>query len=281
VDKWQSSFARKLANDLMTTTTTPDHILGIDIGGTGIKAAIVDTTFGKIVSDVFREPTPQPATVRAVVDLLTKAARRYDWNGRIGCGFPGVVKSGTVYSAANLLGEWVGVNLAYIISKESSRDAAVINDADAAGLAEMQFGSVPGRNCQGGRVVLLVTLGTGIGTAMFVDGLLVPNTELGHIEIDGQDAERLAATVVREREDLSWESWSSRVNQYLRRLERLLSPDCFIIGGGISDSPEKLFPHLHIATPIIPAQLGSNAGIIGAALFAARINPKKIGSEIC
>ncbi|MBI4229132.1 MAG: ROK family protein [Deltaproteobacteria bacterium] len=240
--------------------------MGIDIGGTGIKASVVDMQSGALTGNHLMLPTPQPSTPKAILATIRDIISDLNWRGKVGSGFPGVIKKGTIFTAANLSKEWIGVNLENEIHKFTERNVAVINDADAAGLAEMKFGAGAEYNKDDGGVVLLVTLGTGIGTALFVDGDLVRNTEFGHIEIDGVDAETRAATVHREREGLSWEDWGARVNKYLQTMEKLLSPDVFIIGGGVSESSEKFFPFIKVRAKMVPAQMGNDAGIVGAAL---------------
>ncbi len=241
-------------------------ILGIDIGGTGIKAAPVDINKGVLIEERLRLETPQPPTPRAMMEVIGQLIEHWEWKGKIGCGFPGVLKQGVVHTAANLSKQWVGVNIKNQIEKISYCEAVVINDADSAGLAEMKFGAGKDYNKHGGGVVIMVTLGTGIGTALFVDGHLVHNTELGHIEIDGKDAEKHAAASVRERKKLSWKKWSGRVNTYLQTMEKLLSPDLFIIGGGVSKKPDKFFPYIKLKAKIVPAEMQNDAGIVGAAL---------------
>ncbi|GJM16032.1 MAG: polyphosphate glucokinase [Thermodesulfobacteriota bacterium] len=248
------------------TSRTQNKILGIDIGGTGIKAAPVDIKKGVLLEDRLRLETPQPPTPRAMLEVIGQLIEHWEWKGKIGCGFPGVLKHGEVHTAANLSKQWVGINLADQINKISSCEAVVINDADSAGLAEMKFGAGKEYNKHGGGVVIMVTLGTGIGTALFVDGHLVHNTELGHIEIDGKDAEKRAAASVRERKKLSWKKWGHRVNTYLQTMEKLLSPDLFIIGGGVSKKPEKFFDFIELKAKIVPAEMHNDAGIVGAAL---------------
>lgn len=243
-----------------------NSILGIDIGGTGIKAALVNPVKGKLLTEPKWLATPRPATAKAMLSIIGQLIDQLKWQGPIGCGFPGVVKNGVVLTAANLEKDWIGINLADELAKLTKEPVKAINDADAAALAEMKFGAGAVRNKHGGGVVLLFTLGTGIGSALFVDGHLVPNTELGHIEMNGIDAEKLAATVIRERENLSWDVWGDRVNRYLKYMEKLFSPDCIIIGGGVSESPEKFFPFLNLKIEILPAKMGNDAGIIGAGL---------------
>jgi polyphosphate glucokinase len=246
-----------------------DHlrlILGIDIGGTHIKASVADIDSGRLTGKHLFVPTPQPSTPDAMLAIINHMISDLNWRGQIGSGFPGVIKKGTVFTAANLSKEWIGVNLENEIRNFTSGNVTVINDADAAGLAEMKFGAGVEYNRQDGGTVLMVTLGTGIGTALFADGALVRNTEFGHIEIDGVDAETRAATVHRESEGLSWENWGSRVNKYLQTMEKLLSPDVFIIGGGVSESSEKFFPFIEVRAKMVPAQMGNDAGIVGAAI---------------
>lgn len=246
-----------------------DHlrlILGIDIGGTHLKASVADIDSGRLTGKDLFVPTPRPSTPDAMLLIIKQMISDLNWRGQVGSGFPGVIKKGTVFTAANLSKEWIGVNLENEIRKFTEGNVAVINDADAAGLAEMKFGAGIEYNRLDGGVVLMVTLGTGIGTALFADGTLVRNTEFGHIEIDGVDAETRAATVHREREGLSWEDWGGRVNKYLQTMEKLLSPDVFIIGGGVSESSEKFFPFIEVRAKMVPAQMGNHAGIVGAAL---------------
>ena len=246
-----------------------DHlrlILGIDIGGTHIKASAADIDSGRLIGKHLFVPTPRPSTPLAMLSIIKQMISDLNWRGQVGSGFPGVIKKGTVFTAANLSKQWIGVNLENEIRKFTEVNVAVINDADAAGLAEMKFGAGAEYNRQDGGIVLMVTLGTGIGTALFTDGTLVRNTEFGHIEIDGVDAETRAATVHREREGLSWEDWGARVNKYLQTIEKLLSPDVFIIGGGVSESSEKFFPFIEVRARMVPAQMGNDAGIVGAAL---------------
>lgn len=239
--------------------------LGIDIGGTGIKGAPVDVTTGRLVAERHRIVTPQPATPDAVAAVVGDVVDHFTWSGPIGATFPAVVKHGVVYTAANVDDVWIGTDAASLFARVTGQSVTVINDAGAAGIAEMRFGA--GRDHTG--VVLVVTLGTGIGTALFVDGALVPNTELGHIEIRGKDAEERAADSVREREDLSWKQYAKRVDEYLDAIERLLWPDLVIIGGGASKKAEKFLPFLTTKVEVVPAQLLNEAGIVGAALAAA------------
>jgi polyphosphate glucokinase len=240
------------------------EILGIDIGGTGIKGAVVDVEKGELVAERYRLLTPQPATPKAVVATTAEVIRHFDWQGPVGCGFPAAVRHGVACTAANIAQKWIGVNVAQALSKATGCDVTVVNDADAAGLAEMRFGA--GRDQDG--VVLILTLGTGIGTAIFTGGHLLPNTELGHIEIDGREAEPWAAEIARKREKLSWKKWAKRLNVYLKTMEALLWPDLIVIGGGASRKHEKFFLYLTVKTKIVPAEMLNEAGIVGAALAA-------------
>ncbi|MFG1699101.1 polyphosphate--glucose phosphotransferase [Nonomuraea sp. NPDC049309] len=235
-------------------------VLGIDIGGSGIKGAPVDTETGELVEERLRIPTPEPSGPDPVAGVVSAIKEHFDWKGPVGVTFPGVVVGGVVRSAANIDRSWIGVDAARLFG-----GATVLNDADAAGLAEMRFGE--GRGRQG--TVLVLTFGTGIGSALFTDGVLVPNTELGHLELRGKDAEHRASARAREEHDLSWEKWAGRVEEYLRHVEMLFSPSLFIIGGGVSRKAEKFLPHVKIDTPVVPAGLQNQAGIIGAAHAAA------------
>ncbi len=238
---------------------------GIDIGGTGIKGALVDLEQGALAGERVRIPTPQPATVPAVLDTVAAVVEQAGWDGPVGCTFPGVVRHGVVGSAANVDDSWIGTDLAAELGARLGHPAAVLNDADAAGIAEMRFGA--GRGISG--VVLIATLGTGIGTALFVDGTLVPNTELGHLEIDGHDAEKRAASSVKVNEGLSFKAWAKRLQRYFSHVEMLLSPDLIIVGGGISKKSEKFLPRLSLQAPIVPAQLLNQSGIVGAGVASA------------
>ena len=237
-------------------------VYGIDVGGSGIKGAPVDTQTGKLVAERIRVKTPRPATPEAIVATAVEVVRRSGWDGPVGCGFPAVVKDGVVRTAANIDEAAIGFDLQGRLEQEVGSPVRVINDADAAGLAEMRWGA--GRGIEG--VVLMLTLGTGIGTSLFVEGRLVPNTELGHIEIRGKDAEHRASDSARKRDDLSWREYAERLDEYLHRIEDLLWPDLIVIGGGISKKAEKFLPHLTARTRVVPAQMLNEAGIAGAAL---------------
>jgi polyphosphate glucokinase len=239
------------------------QVLGIDIGGTGIKGAPVDVATGKLTADRKKLDTPHPAKPDAVARVVQELVTSFAWTGPIGATFPGVVTSGTIRSAANLDPDWIGVNASELFGKVTGQPVTVINDADAAGIAEMKFGAGVGQR----GTVLLLTLGTGIGSALFIDGILVPNTEFGHIEIRGKDAEKRASEHAREEHDLSWGKWAGRVDEYLEHMERLLSPNLFIIGGGISKKSDKFLPLLTgLRSPVVPAGMLNDAGIVGAAM---------------
>ena len=243
--------------------------LGIDIGGSGIKGAPVDLATGELLAERFRIDTPQPATPKAVAETVGQVAAHFSWSGPVGVTFPGVVSHGVVHTAANMDAAWVGVDaeklFAPLLDLGDHGHVHVLNDADAAGLAEVAHGA--GRGQEG--VVLMFTFGTGIGSALFLDGRLVPNTELGHLEIRGKDAEHRASAKVKEDEDLSWGKWAGRVDEYLDHIEKLFSPDLVIIGGGVSKTPEKFLPKLDLRAKIVPAALANTAGIVGAALATA------------
>lgn len=240
------------------------HILGIDIGGSGIKGAPVDIETGTLAAERFRLPTPQPSKPEDVGDTVAELTHHFDWNGPVGITFPTIVKGGVIYSAANVDQDWIGTDARELFEHKTGCPVTVVNDADAAGIAEMTFGA--GRGHKG--VVIMLTFGTGIGSALFINGQLVPNTELGHIEIRGKDAERRATDRVRQEKDLSWEKWAERVDEYLARIEYLFSPDLFIIGGGVSKKSDRFLPLLNRQTQIVPAALLNDAGIVGAAMAA-------------
>lgn len=241
-------------------------VLGIDIGGTGIKGAPVNVETGELLAERFRIPTPQPALPNAVADVVHEIARHFDYSGPAGITFPAIIKKGVVYSAANVDKSWIGTDAAKLFQSHLGGPVTVVNDADAAGIAEMHFGAGRGR----AGVVILLTFGTGIGSAVFHDGRLLPNSEFGHLQIRGKDAERRASEKVREDKGLSWKKWAGRVSDYLAYLEKLFSPDLFIIGGGVSNKSEKFLPYLTSKTEVMveAAQMRNEAGIIGAACLA-------------
>jgi polyphosphate glucokinase len=236
---------------------------GVDIGGSGIKGAPVDLEQGVLTTERFRIPTPEPSRPRPVADTVAEVVEHFGWSDRFGCTFPGVVVHGVVHTAANMDKAWIGTDLQATVGSATDRRVMAANDADAAGLAEARFGAA--RDHPG--VVLLTTLGTGIGSALLVDGRLVPNTEFGHIELDGYDAETRASDGVREREGLDWAEWGKRLQRYYRALEDLLWPDLIVVGGGVSKKADRFLPLLDLRTPVVPAKLRNSAGIIGAALL--------------
>ena len=241
-------------------------ILGIDIGGSGIKGAPVDLDSGRLLAERLRVPTPEPSSPDAVAEVVAGIAREFDWRGPVGCAFPAVVKQGVTLTAANVHGDWVGCDAAGLFARHLDGPVTLVNDADAAGLAEMHYGA--GRDARG--TVIVLTLGTGIGSAIFTGGELLPNTEFGHMEIRGKEAEHRAADRVRKAEDLGWDKWAARVSEVLQRMEALFWPDLFILGGGVSKKHGKFMPALECATPVVPAALKNDAGIVGAALAARR-----------
>lgn len=240
--------------------------LGVDIGGSGIKGAPVDLAEGRFAAERLRIPTPQPATPSAVADVVCEVLDHFGWEGPFGCTFPAVVAHGVVRTAANVDESWIGADAHALLRERTGREPLMMNDADAAGIAEVQFGVARGRR----DVVLLTTLGTGIGSALVHRGVLLPNTELGHLEIDGHDAESRAADSAREREELSWEQWADRLTRYYGVVEDLLWPDLIVVGGGVSKKADRWLPQVRTRAPIVVAELRNDAGIIGAALLSAR-----------
>ena len=237
--------------------------LGIDIGGSGIKAAPVDVTTGKLLADRLKVDTPRPALPDQVAAQVKELTTAFNWSGPVGITFPGVVTGGVTRTAANMDPAWLGLDAGALFGKAASNQVRVLNDADAAGVAEMTFGAGVGE--QG--TVLMLTFGTGIGSALFTGGLLVPNTEFGHIEIHGHDAETRASERAKELHDLSWGKWAGRVDEYLQHIEALMSPPLIIVGGGISKQSDKWVPRLTgIRARIVPAALLNEAGIVGAAM---------------
>jgi polyphosphate glucokinase len=242
--------------------------IGIDIGGSGIKGAPVDTARGTLTAERLRIPTPSPSTPEAVAGVIRQILDSFSTvTGPVGITFPGVVKNGRVLTAANVDPVWAGFEAGTFFSAKLGRPCTVLNDADAAGLAEMRFGA--GRGING--VVILITLGTGIGSAVFLDGKLLPNTELGHMEVRGKDAEDRAAERIREEKDLGWPEWAERVGEVIARYAFLFNPDLFIIGGGVSRKAEKFLPVVQgmVKVPVVPAQLQNQAGLVGAAIVAS------------
>jgi polyphosphate glucokinase len=237
---------------------------GIDIGGSGMKAAPVDLATGTLTADRLKILTPKPSTPDAMADVVRLLVEHFEWEGNVGVAFPAVVRNGVARTAANIDKSWIGTDIDAAFTAATGRPVHVINDADAAGLAEMGYGAGRGRN----GVVIMLTFGTGIGSGFFLDGKLVPNTELGHLLLDGRDAEHSAAAVVRDREKLSWKEWGQRVDRYLQHVEFLFSPDLFIVGGGVSRKADKWLDYVDVDTEIAVASLENEAGIVGAASIA-------------
>ena len=248
----------------MSATMASGLVVGVDIGGTGIKAAPVDITTGNLATERIRIPTPSPATPQAIANDVGDCLRSIGVDGPVGLAIPAVVRGGIVATASHIDPTWIGIDAVDFFSKVTGRPVTVLNDADAAGIAEIRFGA--GRGMAG--VVSMITLGTGIGSALFVDGTLVPNSELGHLPLYEGVAEDWAAESVREREDLSWDEYARRLQAYLDVVQRVLWPQLIIIGGGISNIADKFLPFIELQTPIVAAQLRNHAGIIGAALYA-------------
>jgi polyphosphate glucokinase len=240
-------------------------ILGIDIGGSGIKGALVDVAQGSLISERVRLPTPQPARPEPVRQVVATLVQQFAWHGPVGCTFPAIIKGGVAYTAANVDSSWIGTNIQTVFAASTGCSIIVLNDADAAGLAELTFGAARGQL----GTVLMLTFGTGIGSALLVGGRLVPNTELGHLIISNQTAEAFASDRTRKRQHLSWKRWARRLEALFEHLERLFAPDLFVVGGGVSKDDQHFLPLLNVRTPIVPAALRNRAGIIGAALAAA------------
>lgn len=240
------------------------NILGIDIGGSAIKAAPVNPVDGSLADDRIRIATPQPTTPDAVAETVAKVVEHFNWSGQIGCGLPSVIRNGIVCTAANIDPAWIGVDAVDLFTTKTGHAVTVLNDADAAGLAEMNYGA--GNKALGTSIV--VTVGTGLGTALFRHNTLVPNSELGHLYLHGKIAEQVASAAVRAEQKLSYLEWAKRLDDYLHRLEELFWPDLFIIGGEISKDHDKFFPYLTVETRILPAALRNDAGIVGAAVAA-------------
>lgn len=237
---------------------------GVDIGGSGIKGALVDLDKGDLATERVKYLTPHPSTPDAVADVVARLVREAGWSGELGVTFPAIVKNGVALSAANVDKSWIDTDVDKVFTDITGCDVTVLNDADAAGIAEARYGAakgVPG-------VVILLTFGTGIGSALLLDGQLVPNTELGHLEVDGHDAEKRASSAVKDNEGLSYKQWAKRVQRYLSAVEKLFTPDLFVVGGGVSKNSDKWVPLLELRTPVRPAQLLNNAGIVGAAMAA-------------
>jgi polyphosphate glucokinase len=242
----------------------PTTAFGVDIGGSGIKGAIVDLDKGDLATERVKFLTPHPSTPEAVAEVVARLVRDAGWSGELGATFPAVIKNGVARSAANVDKSWIGTDVDKVFTDITNCDVTVLNDADAAGIAEARFGAAKGVK----GVVILLTFGTGIGSALLLDGQLVPNSELGHLEIDGSDAEKKASSAAKDNEGLSYKQWAKRVQKYLSHVESLFTPDLFVVGGGVSKNSDKWVPLLDINTPIKPAELLNNAGIVGAAMAA-------------
>jgi polyphosphate glucokinase len=244
-----------------------NEAFGIDIGGTGIKGAVVDVATGRLVTSRKRILTPRPSTPEAVAEVVAKLVSDAGWSGPVGATFPAVIQHGVARSAANVDPSWIGtdVDACFTRATQASTDVTVLNDADAAGIAEVRFGAAEGV----AGVVILLTFGTGIGSALLFNGTLVPNTELGHLELDGHDAEKRAAASVREENKMPYKEWAKRVSRYMKHVEALFTPDLFVVGGGVSKDAAKWVPRLNLHTPVKPAELLNDAGIVGAAIAAA------------
>jgi polyphosphate glucokinase len=262
--------------DSPTAIPAPDrpagpHAIGVDVGGSGVKTAVVDTGTGLLVSERLRVPTPMPSTPEKVAATIGRLVRRLAKSEGlpaetpVGVGLPGVAMDGRLLTAANIDPSWVDYPIADKLSKSLRRSVTIVNDADAAGIAEMRFGVGAGKP----GVVIFLTLGTGVGSGVFVDGTLVPNTEFGQMEIRGRPAERRSASVARTRRGLSWKAWAMDLDEHLQRIEDLMWPTLFILGGGVSKNADKFIPKLTARTPVVPASLRNDAGIIGAAVVAA------------
>ena len=241
---------------------------GIDIGGSGIKGAPVDLSTGELAADRVRIPTPQPSVPEAVADTVAELIGSFDigTDMPVGVTFPAVIKAGVAQTAANVDKSWIGTDVDALLTERTGHDVFVVNDADAAGIAEMKFGA--GRKSTG--VVQVITLGTGVGSATFVDGTLVPNTELGHLLLHGDSAERYMASSIKDEQELDWETWAGRLQEYFAHLEFLFSPTRIIVGGGVSKKHRKFLPLLDLKCEILPAKLRNEAGIVGAAVLAHR-----------
>lgn len=244
-------------------------ILGIDIGGSGIKGALVNLKDGSLLTERHRIPTPQPATPQAVAKVVKKLIDHFEYKGPVGCGFPAAINHGIVKTASNISKKWIGINVETLFKEATKLPFIVINDADAAAMGEMRFGA--GKSKEG--VTFLITIGTGIGTAIFLDGKLLPNTELGHLHLPGHKAiaEKYVSDATRKREDLSWSEWGKRFNQYINYVYSKFYPDRFILGGGASKKFEKFEEYISVPAPVYPCQLLNQAGIIGAAVAAENL----------
>ena len=237
-------------------------ILGIDVGGSGIKGALVEN--GQVITERLRIPTPQPSTPEAIAVTLNEIMKAFNYKGAIGCGFPALILDGVIKTAANIHKSWIDVPAEKLFTKTTGQPVVLINDADAAGLAEINYGA--GKDKMG--TIFVITIGTGLGSAIFINGQLVPNTELGHLKMYGKSAEKYCSDAVRTKKNLSWKQWAMRFNEYLAYIEFLFSPQLIILGGGASKKFDQFAPYLKSRTEIVPAELKNHAGIIGAAVWA-------------
>jgi polyphosphate glucokinase len=252
-------------------------ILGIDVGGSGIKAAPVETRIGEATAERHRVPTPQPATPEAVAEAVCDLVRHFDWRGPIGCALPSVVRDGRTLTAANLDPAWIGCDARALLVGSTDCPVHVLNDGDAAGLAEVRFGAARERS----GTVLVLTIGTGIGSALFYDGALVPNTELGHLEVGGVEAEQLASDRVRRKKDLGWTEWAGRLERCLETYHALLWPELIVLGGGVIKKKDRFLHLLRVeGTEVVAAELGRDAGLVGAAIFAGDEAPSHLEAEL-
>ncbi|MEU6171018.1 polyphosphate--glucose phosphotransferase [Streptantibioticus parmotrematis] len=242
------------------------QVFGVDIGGSGIKGAPVDLARGELAQERYKVLTPHPSEPDTVIAAVKEVVEHFGWSGPVGVTFPGVIADGVTRTAANMHRDWVGLDATALLTRELGLPVTLINDADAAGTAEMAFGA--GRGIDG--TVIVLTLGTGIGSAVFTGGRLLPNTELGHLELNGHDAEHRASSRAKEEHDLSWKHWARRVQEYLAHVEMLFSPERFVIGGGVSRKADKFLPLIEgVRAELVPAELQNNAGIVGAAMAAS------------
>lgn len=251
-----------------------NQILGIDVGASGIKGAIVNVETGELVTERFRVPTPFPSKPKAVAKAIVDVTNHFEWKGFIGVGFPSVVQNGLAKTAANIDKKWIGTDVEKLLSAATGCPVYVRNDADVAGIAELQFGA--GKNNKG--TVILITIGSGLGSAIFINGILMPNSELGHLKFKGMIAEHYAADSIRKKLELSWNDWGKRFNEYLQHLNFLFSPDLIILGGGSSKKFDRYKDLIKVDCHVTPAELLNNAGIIGAACLAAQNTKKTMAS---
>lgn len=251
-----------------------DQILGIDVGASGIKGAIVNVKTGELVTERFRVPTPFPSKPKAVAKAITEVVNHFEWSSLIGVGFPAVIQNGIAKTAANIDKKWIGTKVEKLLSDATGCPVYVRNDADVAGIAELQFGAGKGKK----GTIILITIGSGLGSAVFTNGVLLPNSELGHLKFKGMIAEHYAADSIRKKLELSWSDWGKRFNEYLQHLELLFSPDLILLGGGASKKFAKYEELIKVECPVIPAKLLNHAGIIGAACLASLKQKKTLAS---